>query len=183
MRNFLIILSFLSSFPCLSQTENKMTNNNSEISRVTKAKSIQPIGNDFVEEKDSVLIPSFEIKLILSDTAEKRLTIQKESVIVKAYYSGIPKDSTIEASYKWGKYSLFNRSIELTDSRTAKFENIKISKKTYESLTNKNIEVLINVFSGRRSSDKNILNCDILEDRLSNLKNKSVSLTGRLIGE
>ena len=150
---------------------------------VTQAKSIQPIGNDFVEEKDSFLIPSFEIKLILSDIAEKRLTIQKESVIVKAYYSAIPKDSTIEASHKWGKYSLFDRSIELTASRTAKFENIKISKKTYESLTNKNIEVLINVISGRRSSDKNILNCDILEDRLSNLKNKKVSLTGRLIGE
>ncbi len=183
MRKLLVILFLSTLFSCLSNTENKTTNNNSDPATGIKPETIQPIENYFVEEKDSMLIPSFEIKLSLSDSAEHLLRTRKESVIVKAYYSGVPKDTSAKDYKEWGKIFLPSRSIELMQSRIAKFHNIKISKETYNSLADKNIEVLINVFSGRRSTENNLLECNILQDKISNIRDKSFTLTGKLIGE
>ena len=183
MKKLLVILFFSSLFSCLSKPENKTTSNSSVPSTGTKQETIHPVETYFVEENDSVVIPSFEIKLSLSDSAEHLLRTRKESVIVKAYYSGVPKDTSAKDYKEWGKIFLPSRSIELMQSRIAKFNNIKISKDTYKALADKNIEVLINVFSGRRSTDKNLLNCNILQDKISNIKDKSFTLAGKLIGE
>ena len=183
MKKLLVILFFSSLFSCLSKPENKTTSNSSVPSTGTKQETIHPVETYFVEENDSVVIPSFEIKLSLSDSAEHLLRSRKESVIVKAYYSGVPKDTLLKEYRDWGKISIHSRSIELTQSRIAKFNNIKISKETYKALSDKNIEVLINVFSGRRSAKNNLLDCNILQDKISNIKDKSFTLTGKLIDE
>ena len=69
---------------------------------------------------DSAEIPSFEIQVDLSEKAEKKLKNKKESIIVAAYFSGIPKDTT--KYMEDGEYAVGTHNIELTVSRTAKFQ-------------------------------------------------------------
>ena len=133
--------------------------------------------------KDSMEIPTFEIEIKLNELAEKKIVDEKESIIVQAYYSGIPKDTTLKEYIDRGKISIGSQRVELFDNRIAKFENMKISKKDYESLRDKNFEVLINVFTGRKTSSFNLINCDLFQDGIETIKGKRLILKGKLIVE
>ena len=182
MRNLLVsaiaIFVFIS---CHDGDEKHDTNGadstgNSKDSVITQNDPLTIIG-------DSVEIPSFEIEISLSDKANEKLKKEKESIKVAAYFSGIPKDTTLEEYRHSGEYPVTMSEKELLDTRTAKFEGIRFSRSLYDSLANKNITLLINVFSGRRSSKLNFLNCDILQDSISAIKGKHFVLKGKLIGE
>ena len=132
---------------------------------------------------DSVIIPSFEIEVDLSQKANDKLNATKETIIVAADFTGLPKDKNAKEYLESGQFGVANSTIELSDSRIAKFKNIKFSKALYDSLEEKDISLLINIYSGRRSSKDNLLNCDILEDKMSNIKDHKFTLKGKLIGE
>lgn len=51
----------------------------------------------------------------------------------------------------------------------------------FDQLSDKNFEILINVFSGRRSSQFNLINCDILQEPIFDVMNKRHILTGKLL--
>ncbi|MDD2636775.1 MAG: hypothetical protein PHW82_14885 [Bacteroidales bacterium] len=133
---------------------------------------------------DSVEIPSFEIELKLSKKAETKLKNDNESVIVMAFFTGEPIEN-IPDKYKhkveMGELWLLSYPIELTDKRIAKFENLKFHKDLYDLLKNKDIRLLINVYSGRKSTDVNILDCEILQDNMSNINGKQFTINGKLI--
>lgn len=138
----------------------------------------------FIIDGDSLVIPSFEVEIALSPKANKQLKAKKETIIVAAYFSGQPKDTTTEEYKHSGEMGLANSEKELKgDERTAKIEGVKFSKALYDSLADKDIQMLINVYSGRRSTKVNLLDCDILQDKMSVLKGKKFTLKGKLIGE
>jgi hypothetical protein len=130
---------------------------------------------------DSIIIPEFVIKLELSEKAEKKLRKDKESIIVQAYFSGIPKDTLNEDYEKWGKIHIGEHNIELWNSKIASFKNIKLSKQTFDELTDPNFEVLINVFSGRHSSTSNLLDFDIIQESIDSIKGKTNLIKGKLL--
>ena len=138
---------------------------------------------------DSVEIPYFEIELNLSEKAEEKLKTDNETVIVMAYFEGgITNIENVPEHYKdkifASRFLYFaSHSIELTDKRLARFENIKFSKDLYDLLDDKDIMVLINVFSGRKSTGDNLLDVDILQGTISEIKGKKFTLNGKLIGE
>ncbi|CAM4126122.1 hypothetical protein FLJU110815_18230 [Flavobacterium jumunjinense] len=132
-------------------------------------------------ENDSIIIPEFVIKLELSEKAENKLTKDKESVIVQAYFSGIPKDTLNEDYEKWGKIHIGGHNIELWNSKIASFKNIKISKEAFNELADPNFEVLINVFSGRHSTASNLLDCEIIQESIDSLRGKTHLIKGKLI--
>ena len=132
---------------------------------------------------DSVIVPEFIIRLQLSGAAEKKLRKDHESIIVQAYFSGEPKDTTSVEFMESGGYSVGSYRIELWDTRTARFDRVKILKASLDSICDKNFEVLINVFSGRHSTDQNILDCDILQEKILTVAGKKFVLNGKLIGE
>lgn len=132
---------------------------------------------------DSVEVPPFDIQLQLSDKAEKTLRQKKETVIVMAYFLGIPKDTTSKEYMESGEKGLGSRSIELTTGRTAKFSGVKVAKKDIEQLKDPDYDVLVNIYSGRRSSENNLLDCEIIEDAISKVKGKTHVLKGKMIGE
>src|SRR5450755_3754746 len=68
---------------------------------------------------DSVIIPSFEIEVSLSEKANAKLKAGKETIIVRAYFTGIPKDTTSEDYIKSGGIGVASHDIELSDSRIA----------------------------------------------------------------
>lgn len=177
MRTLIVAILIVSIFwSCSSSTKKDHRNNIEQSNNKTKSEITRT-------DKDSVEIPEFEIEIKLNESAEKKIVDEKESIIVQAYFLGIPKDTTLKEYIDEGKIGIGSRRVELFESRVAKFENLKISKKDYEGLKDRNFEVLINVFTGRRSSQFNLINCDLLQDGIDNIKGKRWILKGKLITE
>src|SRR3989344_2845203 len=148
---------------------NESTNN--EVNNTSKANNT-PMNDTFTFVGDTVLIPTFEIEIQLTESAEKKIQGDKESIIVQAYFSGIPQDTTLEDYKEWGKIRIGSHRIELTKYRVARFENVKISKTEFDELGDKNFEVLINVVTGRKASMNNLIDCEILQDGIETVKAK-----------
>ena len=186
MRNLLIIVLTVFVFVSCNDSDEKHDTTGGDTTATSDPKSkdsVVPRNDLLTIIGDSVEIPSFEIEISLSDKANAKLKKEKESIKVAAYFSGIPKDTTEPEYLKSGDYPLANAERELIDTRTVKFENVRFPKSLYESLASKNITLLINVFSGRRASNLNFLNVDILQDSMSAIKGKHFVLKGKLIGE
>ena len=132
---------------------------------------------------DSLIIPSFEIEVSLSQKANDKLKNSRETIILDAAFTGFPKDSTSKQFLEEGEFYVAFSSVELRDSRIAKFEGIKFSKARYDSLADKDISVGINIYSGRKSSKNNLLDCEYLDNKMSFIKNKKFIVKGKLIGE
>jgi len=138
----------------------------------------------FKIEGDSLVIPAFEIKVSLSPKAEEKLKARKETIIVAAYFSGQPKDTTIAEFQESGAMSVAVSHTEIrNDSIVAKIEGAKFARSLYDSLADKDIQVLINVYSGRRSGPDNLLACDILDEKMSAAQGKQFTIKGKLIIE
>lgn len=141
------------------------------------------IEDEFRPAGDSVILPAFEITVQLSQTAEQKLRNANETIIVSAMLSGIPKDTTLKEYREWGEFPLGNVDIEIPAPGTARFDNAKILKSDFEKLSSKDIQVLINVFSGRKSTGDNLLDCDILQEPISKVRQQENVLKGKLIYE
>ncbi|MBI5917050.1 MAG: DUF3298 domain-containing protein, partial [Bacteroidetes bacterium] len=132
---------------------------------------------------DMVIFP-FEIEVSNSAKADKTLTAKKETLIVSAYFWGEPIDPKEKAKGEDGMVVFVNKDIELTgNERVARFEGLKFNKALLSKVTDKDIFLLINVFSGRKSSEDNLLNCGILDTKVSQVVNKRYVLGCKLISE
>ena len=137
--------------------------------------------NVFTESGDSITIPEFEIEVDLTDEAEAVLERSNESIIVQAYITGIPREGAKIEATEMGEVYLADPNIELVDSRVARFQQVNIAKQSFESLADEDFQVLINIFSGRRSSDVNVIDCDILQAPISVVRGQRHTLAGKLI--
>lgn len=170
-----LVLVFL-----LSCSSNKEEKNNEQ---ATQNDSLV-VNDDYIRVTgDSIVMPFFEIEVSLSPKAEEKLKTNKETIIVAAYFSGIPKDTTHKEYVKYGEIAIASRERELANERVAKFEGIKFPKALLDTIPAKNFSLLINVYSGRKSSKDNLLDCDILSKPVSEIKGKKFVLKGKLIGE
>ena len=141
-----------------------------------------------VREKD-VLLPGFAIQVNLDDAAKAKLIEMHETIIVAAYYGLYPREDAPAAYEKYvsedGEFSLVNKNIEIThDKPIAVFNEVTCPRELYDVLTepDKNkIKVLINIFSGRKASPNNILDCNILEEKLSDVTGKAHVLSCKLL--
>lgn len=135
----------------------------------------------FKPDGDSLVIPSFEIEVNLSPKAKEKLKKDNETIIVSASFIGMPKDTTSENFQDSGEMGIAGKDIEIRNGSIAKFENIRFPKSVYDSLSDKDIQLLINVFSGRRSSSDNLLNCGIIQEKMSKVKGKIFTIDCKLI--
>ena len=166
-------------YGCTSKPEAKVEN---AITSETDTATQQDTGA-MIEVGDSILLPAFEIEVALSDAAQKKILDNKETFIVKAYLSGQPKDSTAIEVSEMGLLFLAEAQVELDEPGVARFDKINIPKGAYEALADKDFEILINIYSGRRSSEYNILNADILQEPISKVIGERHVLMAKLIGE
>ncbi|MFB9080914.1 hypothetical protein ACFFLS_22465 [Flavobacterium procerum] len=178
MKNiFYLIIIFIVISACNNNSnadKTKISKANSEINqnKIAKSEKLKIVG-------DSIEIPSFEIEIDLSKKAEEKLRSENETIIVLTNIFGEPKSD----SNQEGPLALAHSKIELTDKRKAVFKNIKISEKTYKSLESDKIWATIEIFSGRKSTNNNIIDSDFLEDDVENIINKKFVLKAKLIGE
>ncbi|MFA5621046.1 MAG: hypothetical protein WDA08_12145 [Weeksellaceae bacterium] len=120
--------------------------------------------------------PDFEINLKLSNAALKKLTESKESVIASVYLYGDVDENEIPAEMKSRidptGFSLGTFDFEKTDlSQNTIFEirNLTFPKAYYDVLSNKDIHYNINIYSGRKSSEDNLIRALSAEGNLSDL--------------
>lgn len=130
---------------------------------------------------DSIIIDPFEIEIELSDKARERIVNSNETIVAAMFFYGYPKDSTKANSEKDGTLYLVGDSKEVKYGQTIQFKNLKIAKKDYDELTDKDFELNLNVSSGRKSIQENLLDCKGLFGKVSNVVNKKHILKGKLI--
>jgi hypothetical protein len=176
------ILSILCS--CSNRQEQKSqsksdTISNHQVQKVdtTSLRQVKYLKDD----GDSIIVDPFEIEIVLSNKAKERIQNSGETIKVSIFYYGYPKDEKKANSEKDGTLYLTGTEKELSYGQIARFENIKISKKDYEELIDKDFELNLNVFSGRKSSKDNLLDCEPLFDKVSSVVNKRHILKGKLI--
>jgi len=174
--SFLLIVIFLSA--CSDGSDKKVAEKKTTETETGNANS--KFGY-FKPDGDSLIVPAFEIEVHLSQKAEAKLSKENETIIVSASFIGIPKDTTSTAFLESGETGIAGKDIEIRNGSIAKFENIKFSKSLYDSLSDKDIQLLINVFSGRHSSTDNLLDCGIIEDKLSKVQGKKFKIDCKLI--
>lgn len=138
---------------------------------------------DFYEvDGDSIVIPTFEIEVSNSPKVNQMLRSRKETVIVSAMFNGEPLNT--QDRDEIGMMPVLDHNIELTgNNRIARFEGLKFSRKQLGKLADKDINLLINVYSGRKSSQDNLLDCGFMEMKASGFGNKRFVLGCKLIGE
>ena len=172
----------------LSSCANNDRQNNSSLTRDTTALDIKNKNLDtpiivsyFKIKSDSIIISPFEIEVSLSPKAKEKIIAEKETIIVDVFFTGIPKDNSHTKFEEDGSFYVVSAQKEILYGQVASFDSIKFSKKIYDQLANKDIELGVNVYSGRKSSQDNLLNCEPLFDKISNVANKKFTLKGKLI--
>lgn len=131
--------------------------------------------------KDSVTIAPFEIGVILSPKAAAAINKGKETIIISLSFTGTPKDSATASFQEDGSFFVVSAEKEISYGQLAQFDHVKFSKKLYNRLADKDIDMDVNVFTGRKSSPDNLLDCEFLSDKISNVVNKKFILRGKLI--
>lgn len=109
----------------------------------------------------SIVQPDFAIKITLGNAAKRYLSAHSESLSVSVSFA--------DEIGPGGNY-LANIHREAQGEATIAIRNIKFDPKKVRKLGVADYEVLVNVASGRRSSDKNVLECGFLQAPISKLQ-------------
>ncbi len=183
MKKFSILILFFTLLLLSCSNNERQNGNNQSADTATVAR---PGNSDTLTQagylkidKDSVTVLPFEIEVVLSTKAKNKIVNSKETIIVNVSLTGTPKDSTLLAED--GQFYVATLEKEISYGQPAKFDNIKFPRKTFDQLTDKDVHVSAFVYSGRKSSPDNLLNCSIVADDLSKVANKKLTITGKLI--
>lgn len=144
-----------------------------------EVESSQP--STYMVQGDSVVVPPFVVEVRLSDKANQELAARKETIIVAAYLEGVPDRNTPINLTKDGEVRITEARVELQTGRTAKFTGIKFARHLYDQLGDKDLNLLVNGFSGRRSTENNLLRCTTIQEKISAVAGQTRVVTGHLI--
>lgn len=123
------------------------------------------------------------VKISLSPAAAKRLASANETLMVSAFYFGNPKSGVPgRAVDEMGQVHLGNQDIELSGAGSADFDGHVVDQSKLGFIDG-DPQVNINVYSGRHSSEDNLLNCDFFEDAVQIAVAKPIAIHCGLIGE
>lgn len=135
---------------------------------------------------------AFTVEITLSPAARKRLSNPRESLIVSADYFGYPSAQALAQRVPGSEnpwFTLHHAQVELENpsqdgSVTAHFPAIALdaAKLAWTDAPGAP-QVNVNVFSGRRSSPDNLLDCGMFQDTLAVAARAPIRLRCGLIGE
>jgi len=129
-------------------------------------------------------VPGFTVTITYSQKAMATLVAGKETVIVAGYLSGFPKQGTPKQYVGHeGQIDMGEVKDEIAPGATAKFDTVKLNQPMLKWLDSQGPQLLINVYSGRKSSPNNLLDCGIYEGALKAVQGQSIPISCKLIGE
>jgi hypothetical protein len=127
----------------------------------------------------------FSVSVRLSDVAKKKLVESKETIIVAGDFAGHPKQGT-ERRYldiKSGEVDLGRIEAEIHPGETAAFNDLKLNPHALGLIDSHGPNILISVFSGRKSSKGNLLDCEAYDGSLDSVHGRTIEIPCQLIGE
>jgi hypothetical protein len=129
-------------------------------------------------------VQGFTVKLTFSDKARQALTSRSETIVVVGYLTGFPRKGTPK-HYKdeEGEVGLGQIKSEIALGASATFEPVKLDSAALKWVDAQGPQLLINVYSGRKSSQNNLLDCGIYEGSLLSVEGQNVPVSCKLIGE
>jgi hypothetical protein len=127
--------------------------------------------------------PGYSVSVTLSDKARKLLTDHKETIIVASYFTGSPKPGTPRKYSEMGEVALGHVDVEIQPGGIAKFGPVKLNQAMLSYVDRNGPQLLINVYSARKSSRDNLLDCGIYEGALEPIESKTIPIACKLIGE
>jgi len=126
----------------------------------------------------------FAITLTYSKKAMDTLVARKETVIVAAYVTGFPKPGTPKKLVgEDGSLDIGGAKQEVAPGANASFGKIALDPKSLRYADQRGAQLLVNVYSGRKSSPNNLLDCGIYEGPLKDAQGKSLPIACKIIGE
>jgi len=135
---------------------------------------------------------AFDVEVTLSPEARKRLGSPRESLIVSAEYFGYPSDQAEEQHVPGSEnpwLTLHRAQVELEGAQlegspTARFPAVAFDAKQLAWTNAPDApQVNINVYSGRRSSPDNLLECGMFQGTLAVAARAPIKVSCGLIGE
>ena len=133
---------------------------------------------------------SFTVKITYSKRAMDTLVAAKETVIVAGYLYGFPKKGAPKADVDHeGKIDVGEVKDEIVPGAESSIGQIELDQATLKDrammkwFDSQGLQILINVYSGRKSSQNNLLDCGIYEGSLSAIQGRSIPISCKLIGE
>ncbi|MDR3752621.1 MAG: hypothetical protein P4K78_02145 [Terracidiphilus sp.] len=129
-------------------------------------------------------VPGFTVTVTYSQKAMDKLMAGKETVIVVGYLYGFPKQGTPKKLVdEVGQVDMGEVKDEIAPGAPATFDRIKLDPAMTKWFDTPGPQVLINVYSGRKSSPDNLLDCGIYEGALKAVQGQSIPIACKLIGE
>ena len=125
----------------------------------------------------------FTVAVGLSTQAATSLATIKETVVVAAYYYGLPAKGYESKADEMDEIQLGEEDVNLPGAGTASFTGAAIQTARLPFIKDGEIQVLINVFSGRKSSTNNLLDCGFFEGSVAEAAKKPLKLQCSLIAE
>jgi hypothetical protein len=126
----------------------------------------------------------FSVNLALSERAKKTLSERKETVVVAGYVTGFPKPGTPKQYVSdMGEIALGQVLAEVEPGGDVNFNELKLRPDALKQVDAQGPQLLINVFSGRRSSKDNLLNCGIYDGSLKAVQGRKIPISCKLIRE
>jgi hypothetical protein len=127
---------------------------------------------------------SFTVKVTYSQKAMDTLVAGKETVIVAGYLTASPIPGTPKQYVDHvGEISLGEVDREIAPGAVAVFSNVKPTQAMMKWVDSSGPQLLINVYSGRKSSPNNLLDCGLYEGSLQAVQGQSIPIACKLIGE
>ncbi len=129
-------------------------------------------------------VPGFTVTVTYSQKATATLTAGKETVIVVGYLYGFPIKGTPKQDVDHvGQIDMGEVKKEIALGTTATFDHVKLNQPMIKWMDSQGPQLLINVYSGRKSAPNNLLDCGIYEGALKAVQGQSIPIACKLIGE
>lgn len=129
-------------------------------------------------------VPGFTVTITYSRKAMDTLVAGKETVIVVGYLYGFPKQGTPKRYVdEVGQVDMGEVKEEVVPGAPATFDRIKLDQALVKWFDSQGPQLLINVYSGRKSSPNNLLVCGIYEGSLKAIQGQTIPISCKLIGE
>ena len=127
----------------------------------------------------------FSVRVTYSQKASETLAAKSETVIVAGYLYGFPKKGTPKKYIDhMGQIGIGDDvHQEIIPGAVATFGAIKLDQAMLQWLDSQGPQILINVYSGRKSTPNNLLDCGIYEGPLAAVQGQTVPISCKLIGE
>lgn len=141
------------------------------------------ITNDKSSIKNPIKVPSFDVNVTLSPTASKHLKNTKETIIISTELFGMPTKKHEDMASSEGRINLGYERTEINSSGTYKLSNLIIDGDYLPWIKSSDYYLNINVSSGRRSSEYNMLNCNFFEDHIGIAVKNEIQIKCKLLTE